>query len=143
MGLYDPQGRTVTAARQGVRRRKLRAHRLRCASAMCAVLALSVVEAGCSSGAGTSHNESTSGTNPHSSLARCLARADARFAQDEADLAFFFRDLSQDRAQKPGFAFDKEARVMVDEWLSTQVDNRPPRWIVWAAQPFRSGHERS
>jgi hypothetical protein len=76
-----------------------------------------------------------------SALARCLQNAGARVATDVSELSFFFRARERGEASHPGFAYDKPLHAFVQEWRSVELDNTPPAWFLWAAEPF--GQRRS
>ena len=42
----------------------------------------------------------------------------------------------EDNVDKPGFAYDKAASVVVDIWTGSSVENRPALWMLWIGHPF-------
>jgi hypothetical protein len=75
------------------------------------------------------------------SIGACLRRGGATIARSTNDLAFLSEAEANEEVSKPGFAYDRVAKVMVRVWSASTFEGQPPVWELWIAQPF--GKDRS
>lgn len=94
---------------------------------------------GCGGQAGDS--ASSAAPRPREPVAACLDEAGARFADSKSDIPFYFEALAADGADKPAVSFTDEFRVIVERWQPSG-SGAVPDWVLWSAQPLRSGSQR-
>jgi hypothetical protein len=94
-----------------------------------------VVATGCGSSDGSAE-AAEEFTIKKGSVGHCLLKAGAERATTASDLDFLSEAESDDEVSKVAFAFDRRARLFVNVWTGSSLNNRPPPWVVWFAQPF-------
>src|SRR5438270_13792028 len=70
---------------------------------------------------------------------RCLRAAGARQAASHQDLHFFEKAVAAQNAEKTGSVFAHRYRIDVQLWRSVDTQRGRPTWVLWSAQPLRSG----
>jgi hypothetical protein len=110
---------------------------------ICLALMLAATAAGClvacGNGSSISQEEARQlmATWRKSQIGKCLADAGAHLAGSRSDIDFFLKDVAHDRADQPGFAYDRKTKAFVQVWRSAP-SNPPIRWLLWQAQPFEA-----
>jgi hypothetical protein len=87
--------------------------------------------AGCGNG-GDGHEAVAKG--PEGYVQSCLSKAGARFVKSPEELTFLRTAAADDEVSRPGLAYDRQANVVVRVLVDS--GQRPPRWMLWYAQPF-------
>lgn len=98
------------------------------------VIAVCAITLPACGGADTS-NEVTH-TFAKSSVARCLQKAGATFAQSTGELSFLSDAEVNDKVSKVGISFDRADKVVVNLWSKHTLERGMPDWLMWIGQPF-------
>jgi hypothetical protein len=79
----------------------------------------------------SSTNQNTAAEFVHGTVGACLVHAGAAHAISSDDLQFLKEAEANDEVSKPGFAYDRKAKVIVSIWEQSSIGG-----IVWIGQPF-------
>lgn len=102
---------------------------------VCAAL-MTIVACGQGSPGPTTRAKNVERSVRESTIASCLVKAGAAIAKTPRDIAFFHRAQDDEAADKAGFVGDRSIGALVDIWLPSGDESTPPKWALWAAQPF-------
>lgn len=70
------------------------------------------------------------------SVGACLRSSGATVARSSQDISFLSKAETADQVSKPGFAYDRTAKIAISVWTSEISDGNVPRWTMWIGQPF-------